>query len=151
MSVIAFLMACGGNTEQNQTTNSAETVLTPSKTVNQDYMIATGENVIFFVPSADRIEAVKESNPNIDSELVEFKKVAEEAKEELQDRGISFFDSEEASFKLMITEKQFFIINAAGVKKGYGVAMSKLNKQPQVIQGMVSIDELMQKVDEFYK
>jgi hypothetical protein len=151
MALIAGMTACSEDQNKNQPQVPTETVLPSTKTVNQDYMVATGENVVFFVPSNARMEDVKATNPSIEAELQEFLSFIEEAKKALDTRKISYMISEEASFKLKINDNQFHMINATGVKEGYGIAMSKLNKRPLILKGRVSMNEFISTVDEFYE
>jgi hypothetical protein len=134
-AMAAALMSCGGNnTEQNQ--EPAETALPPSKSINQDVMVATGENVVFFMPSEERLEELKKSNPNIEADLESFKMFMKASQSFLKAKNINFFESMENSIKLKVSESQFYLINAEGVKEGYGVSLAKLNAKPLTLQGI---------------
>lgn len=146
--MVAALMSCGGNADQNQKPSDA--VLPSSKTVNQNMMVANGENVVFFYPSAERLEELKATNPNIEAELQQFKANMEEAKHYLKGKNINFFESEETAIKLAVSEDQYNMVNVGGVAAGYGVAMARLDAKPLILQGMISAEEFHKQAASFY-
>jgi hypothetical protein len=148
---IFVLISCSNN-EANQKEQVAPEIALPSSGAGDNNVFkATGEVVVIFEPSPARAaEFKKSSTPEFLKYQKEFSQTSLEFIKRLEAMGIKAYTSQEDFIKIMITDKQSYVVHTPGYDKGYGVALAKLNVQPKVINGLPSWEELEKEVKAYY-
>jgi hypothetical protein len=154
--VIGFIALLSCNNEQAPSRpaepTKPDTVLPNGGVGDNNVFRATGEVVVIFEPSPTRASELAEKG---DAVFLNNKSIFEKRKteylERLKEMGRPAFVSQEDDIKLSVSEKQVYVVNAAGMNEGYGIAMTKFGVAPLVIKGLPSIEDLQKAVEDFYK
>lgn len=155
MAMPMIFAACN-NTESGKSeieSNAKQEVALPqSGKADNNVFYATGEVVVFFEPSLERAKEMEtEGGSEVALQRKAFQKANAEYIDQIEAMGIKAYKSREKNIKINVSESQYYVVNTAGVKVGYGVAMAKLNDKPKVIQGIPSWEELEKEIKAYYK
>ena len=154
--VIGFVTLFSCNNEQSSSRPAEpikpDVVLPNGGVGDNNVFRATGEVVVIFEPSPTRAAELTEKGEAV---FLKNKSIFEKSKTEYLERlkqlGRPAFVSQEDDIKLSVSEKQFYVVNAAGISEGYGIAMTKFGAAPLVIKGLPSLADLDKAVQDFYK
>ncbi len=136
---------CGENKPQEA---AKETPLNFGVEVENTYMRTTGEVVVFFEPSEQRLATLRETTPDIDSKLESFKAFKAKAIELCKERKLNYTESNQDDVKLTVTDSQITLINVANIPEGFGVIIGRVGKQPAILRGIANIEEFTSNLEQ---
>jgi hypothetical protein len=149
--VIAIALFSCGEQKQESTPAKPEVALPASGVGDNNVFKATGEVVVIFEPSQDRANKFKAArNQEVLKHTTPFLENAQDYIKKLEAMGIKAYTSQEDDIKINVSENQFYVVYAAGVSEGYGIALAKLNAQPKLIKGIPTWEELEKEVKAYY-
>jgi hypothetical protein len=150
--VAMFIVSCNNKANQdNSAQPKPEVALSPSGVGDNNVFKATGEVVVIFEPNPARVEKLESRKDS--SYLLSkrrFNAEKEFLKKKIMSMGRQAYFSQEDDIKINVSEKQFYVVYAAGIEQGYGVAMAKLNAEPKLIIGIPTMEELEKEMNAYY-
>lgn len=150
--VLTLLFASCNNAETpNSPTAVPDKVLVPSGTQDENMFKATGEVVIFFQPSREKIMAWEGDKGALQTSMQAYTAAVESAQKSLTEMGISSYTTDKSDVKINISEQKFFVVNAGASKDGFGFIMTKLGNDPKVSLGAFTPEQVVEQAKAFYK
>lgn len=146
------LCFCSCNNEDSANTAQAPTdrALAPSGVVDENMFKATGEVVIFFQPSRERITTWEGDKDALVKSMETFAAAVSAAQKTLTEMGISSYITDKSDVKVNISEQKFFVVNAGASKDGFGFIMTKLGNEPKVSLGAFTPEQVAEQSKAFY-
>jgi hypothetical protein len=151
VSLSILFNSCNNTDTPNPAPVSTDKALSPSGVEDERMFIATGEVVIFFQPSRDRMSSWKGNQDSLQKSLQDFTNAFSTAQKTLAEMGISSYTTDKADVKVNISEQKFFVVNAAASQDGFGFIMTKLGEQPKVSLGAFTSEQVLEQAKAFYK
>jgi hypothetical protein len=150
--VAMIIVSCTNNQNQDNTSNEKpEVALAPSGVGDNNVFEATGEVVVIFEPNPARVEKLevqKDSSYMLSKRRFNAEK--EFLRKKIMSMGRQAYFSQEDDIKINVSEKQYYVVYAAGVSGGYGIALAKLNAEPRIIIGIPTMEELEKEMNVYY-
>ena len=152
--VFAFgllLNSCDSGQDPSANQVVPDKVLAASGREEEEMFFATGEVVIFFQPSRDKISDWKGDKDSLVKALGDYTNASTSAQKALAGMGISSYNTDKSDVKVNISEQKFYVVNAAASKDGFGFIMTKLGEQPKVSLGAFTSEQVIEQAKAFYK
>jgi hypothetical protein len=148
---VFLFVACNDGENTENASKPTETALPASGVGDNNFFKATGEVVVIFEPSPSRSKILEESKDSTYTlNKRRFNAEAKFLQSKITSGGRQAYLSQEDDIKINVSQNQVYLVYAAGVKGGYGVAMAKLNAEPKLIIGIPTVEELEKEMNAYY-
>ncbi len=143
-ALIVLVTACN-NTPKDPATEVKPTTVE----VNEKVMITTGELAIAFYPTEEEIKTrFKDTIVDLAAFDAWFTNTVEPV---FKDKGVKVVKSNQENMMLEISASERFTMYRPGAKDPFGLFVAKSGNSPLIIQGMISKDELVSKLNSLEK
>jgi len=150
ISFSILLGSCGDANKKDDQAVISDKVLAPSGIDDEMMFKATGEVVVFFQPSRERITSWEGDKDELVKSLQSFTTAVTAAQKTLTEKGISSYITDKSDVKINISEQKFFVVNAGASKDGFGFIMTKMGNEPKVSLGTFTPEQVIEQSKAFY-
>ncbi len=150
ISFSILLGSCGDANKKDDQVAIPDKVLAPSGIDDEKMFKATGEVVIFFQPSRERITSWEGDKDALVKSIEAFSASVVSAQKSLTELGISSYVTDKTDVKINISEQKFFVVNAGASKDGFGFIMTKMGNEPKVSLGSFTPEQVFEQSKAFY-
>jgi outer membrane murein-binding lipoprotein Lpp len=150
VSASILFTGCADTANSNDVTVVPDRVLTSSGVEDEKIFKATGEVVVFFQPSREKITSWEGDKDALVKSIEAFSTTVASAQKSLSEMGISSYVTDKSDIKINISEQKFFVVNAGASKDGFGFIMTKMGNEPKVSLGAFTPEQVVEQSKAFY-
>lgn len=151
-----IVTSCGNsnnnnNSQPEQQTPQAkqEAALPAGSSVSDGVFRGTGEIVVFFEPSNERMRDLRKDKDFMNNygRFADFRTAAMAF---AQKSGRTASMSNQDDVKITVTDSEKYVIYAPGIPEGFGVILAKKGAEPKILRGITDMIRFERELTEYY-